>query len=63
MGDKIYRGEFCVNPIDGLDSAACKYCDFASVCGIEDTPAESVEAISNDEVIEQLKHSDVVKGE
>lgn len=55
MGDKIFRGDFSVNPVDGLDSPACKYCDFASVCTKEDKPSDCVSAISNSEVIEQIR--------
>lgn len=55
MGDKIYNGKFSLNPIDGLDSPACKYCDFASVCGIEDNVVECVGSLSNSEVIERIK--------
>lgn len=55
MGDKIYNGDFCVNPIDGLDSEACKYCDFASVCAIENRAIDAVESITNTEVIERIR--------
>ncbi len=55
MGNKILKGDFSVNPIDGIDSPACKYCDFSAVCGIEDRQCQKVEAMNNSEVIEILK--------
>lgn len=55
MGDKIYNGQFSVNPVDGLDSEACKYCDFASVCSVGNEDINKVESISNSEVIERIK--------
>lgn len=54
MGDKIYNGKFSINPVDGLDSEACKYCDFASVCSVRENVIEKVSAVSNSEVIERL---------
>ena len=55
MGEEITNGNFKINPIDGIDSPACKYCDFAAVCSIEGKQCESVTAIDNSEVIERLK--------
>jgi len=55
MGDKLSHGDFAVNPVDGLDSPACKYCDFASVCGIEDKVVECVNSVSNREVIDIIR--------
>jgi len=55
MGNKICKGDFSVNPIDSIDSPACKYCDFSAICGIEDTQPKKVEAMNNSEVIEFIK--------
>ena len=55
MGDSILNGDFAVNPVDGLDSPACKYCDFAGVCGIEDAVHQRVQAMNNSEVIDLLR--------
>jgi len=55
MGNEISNGKFDINPIDGLDSPACKYCDFSSICGIEKTECKKASDMNNSEVIEILK--------
>lgn len=35
MNMSLRAGEISVDPTDGLDKDACKYCDYAAVCGIE----------------------------
>ncbi len=55
MGSNISEGNFRVNPVDSLDNNACKYCDFASVCGIEDKPHQKIKAMKNKEVIEAIR--------
>ena len=37
---------------------ACKYCDFASVCGREDEPCFRVPDLKNEEIFEKLKEGD-----
>ncbi len=32
IGDRIHSGKISANPIDSVDTNACKYCDYASVC-------------------------------
>lgn len=54
-GKQILSGDFAVSPIDGRESPACKYCDFASVCGIENTKAQRVPELDNSQVIEIMK--------
>lgn len=54
-GDELLGGDIRINPVDGRESAACKYCDFASVCGIENKTAQKVPAMTNKEVIEVLE--------
>ncbi len=54
-GDTISSGDISVSPIDGRESPACKYCDFASVCGIENSEIPRVPSLKNDEVIELMK--------
>ncbi len=57
-GNLISQGDFAVSPVDGRESAACKYCDFASVCGIENGEAPRVPDLSNTEVIELIKEAE-----
>ena len=35
-GDGILSGDIAVSPLDGRETPACKYCDYAAVCGYED---------------------------
>ncbi|MBR4072369.1 MAG: PD-(D/E)XK nuclease family protein, partial [Clostridia bacterium] len=55
MGKEISNGEFSIDPIDGIDSPACKYCDFSSVCRIEGKACKKVTQMENTDVIELLK--------
>ena len=54
-GEKIMNGDIAVDPVDGLDSPACKYCDFAAVCGIGDTKHKKVEKMKNAQVLEEIE--------
>lgn len=54
-GDRIMDGDVSVDPVDGRESAACAYCDFNSVCGIENGTARQVPNISNNDVFERMK--------
>lgn len=54
-GKTILQGDFAVSPVDGRESAACKYCDFASVCGIENAVSPRVPDLDNSQVIEIMK--------
>ncbi len=55
MGKTILSGDIAVSPLDGRETPACKYCDYASVCGRENEPCEAVPTYSNSEVIEIMK--------
>lgn len=55
IGNRIADGEIGIDPVDGRESPACKYCDYASICGIEGNPAQKVPALSNSEVIERIR--------
>lgn len=57
-GNTITSGDISVSPIDGRENNACKYCDYASICGIEDTEIPRVENMSNDKVIEAIRGED-----
>lgn len=54
-GNTIVSGNIAVDPIDGRESPACKYCDFVSVCGIENESVRRVPDFKNDEVFEKMK--------
>ena len=48
-------GDIAVSPVDGRETPACKYCDYAAVCGRENTPCDRVPNYKNDEVITKMK--------
>ncbi len=54
-GDSIVGGEIEAKPIDGRESAACNYCDFKSICGIENKEIFKVPDIKNAQVFEILE--------
>ena len=54
-GDSIMSGDISVDPTDGCDSPACKYCDYSSVCGHEESLAEKVQRMANSEVLEKIR--------
>lgn len=53
-GNSIANGDIEVNPIDGRETDACKYCDFKAVCGIENKVAFKVPVMSNAEIFEKI---------
>ncbi|MBR3593983.1 MAG: PD-(D/E)XK nuclease family protein [Clostridia bacterium] len=55
MNEDLRDGRIPVNPTDGLDKDACKYCDFAAVCGIEDKPHRKVQRIDGDNMWNKFK--------
>lgn len=54
-GKSILSGDIAISPLDGRESKACAYCDFASVCGIEDAEVMRVPELNNSEVFEMMK--------
>ena len=62
IGNKITEGQIDIDPVDGRESPACKYCDYAAICGIEEKQAEKVPAISNSEVINRIR-GDIQNGD
>ncbi len=58
-GNTVASGDIAVSPVDGRETPACKYCDFASVCGREDEPCFRVPDLKNEEIFEKLKKGDV----
>jgi ATP-dependent helicase/nuclease subunit B len=59
-GNLISSGDIEVSPVNGRENEACKYCEFASVCGIEDTEAKQVEAMKNSAVLDAIKEEENV---
>lgn len=51
----IFEGNIASDPVDGVGSDACKYCDFAAVCRIEDEKHGCVPKLSNLEVMQQIE--------
>jgi len=54
-GAAIYSGDVIADPVDGLDSGACKYCEYKNVCRLGDTPHKTVPKLTNDEVIKEIE--------
>lgn len=54
-GKRILDGDIAVRPLDGLDTPACKYCDYHAVCGIEDREMSKVHNMKNEEVIDRMR--------
>ncbi len=61
MNQNLRNGKIPVKPTDGQDKQAdaCKYCDYASVCGIEDTPHRKVKKLDVDAVIEAMNGGEI----
>lgn len=54
MNSSLLSGELSLNPTDEREKDACKYCDFASVCGIENRPHRKVPPMDNETVTERM---------
>lgn len=57
-GNSISNGKIHINPVDGRESAACDYCDFKAVCGIENGVALKVPSMKNAEVFEVMERGE-----
>ncbi len=55
MGGAIRSGDFKPEPVDGVKSDACKYCDYASVCRKKDSEHFKISKRTNEEIREILK--------
>ena len=60
MNTALLCGEIPVNPTDGREKDACKYCDYASVCGIENRLHTKVPALDNEAVVQMMGGKDDV---
>ena len=58
-GNLISSGDISVSPVDGRESPACKYCDFKSVCFVDDAKISKVPELTNDQVFKALKEAEI----
>lgn len=61
-GEVISSGDISVNPVNGVKAAACKYCDYSKVCGIEDEEIFTVESVDSLAVLKSLKEETYATG-
>ncbi|MBR3968000.1 MAG: PD-(D/E)XK nuclease family protein [Clostridia bacterium] len=54
-GAAIYGGDVATDPVDGLDSGACKYCEYQGICRKAGKVNKSVPKLTNQEVLEEIK--------
>ncbi len=54
-GKAIYSGDIAADPIDGLDSGACKYCEYQSICRVDNKTNKTVPKLTNSQVLEEIK--------
>ena len=55
MGRTIYNGDVSADPVDGIDSGACKYCEYQNICHVADASHQKVPKLTNREVIEEIE--------
>ncbi len=55
MGESLYSGDVAASPTDGHGKSACDYCDFYSICCIEDKPHKKAVNMKNIDVLLKLK--------
>ena len=53
-GERIYEGKIAANPTDGIDSGACKYCEFKGICRIDEKEIKKVPNMPAEEVFEKM---------
>lgn len=53
-GNSIYCGDIAADPVDGLDSPACKYCEYKSICRIDDEIHKTVPKLTNAQVLDEI---------
>ena len=55
MGDALHAGDISINPLDGISSDACAFCDYAAVCRRAAQPHGKVPSRTNEEIFELLR--------
>ncbi len=58
-GNLISSGDIAVSPIDSREVPACKYCDFKSVCFVDENIIKRVPELSKDDVFKALKEAEI----
>lgn len=53
-GRSLLSGDISVDPINGIDTKACEYCDFRAICGVDEGECKKTEKISTEQVIENI---------
>ncbi len=60
MGNDLQNGELNADPVDGIKSDACKYCDFSSICCFENREHKCADKeLSHTEVLEKLREANI----
>lgn len=54
-GNAIYSGNIAADPVDGLDSGACKYCEYQSICRIGDEAHQKAVKLTNEQVMNEIE--------
>lgn len=54
-GNAIYHGDIAAEPVDGLDSGACKYCEYQTICRIDNEAHKQVPKLTNAEVLQEIE--------
>lgn len=54
-GKAIYDGDIAADPVDGLDSGACKYCEYQNICRIGNEKHQTVPKLTNSEVLKEIE--------
>lgn len=54
-GNQMLRGDINANPVDGVDSDACKYCDFSAICRRKNDEHFKVPRMKNTEVMVEIE--------
>ena len=58
MGEQLHKGNISVDPIESGEDSACRYCDYKTVCGMEDTERRQAERCSNAYVFSRMRGED-----
>lgn len=58
MGQQLHKGNISVDPIESAEDSACKYCNYKTVCGIEDAACRKTEKYSNEDIFEKMRGGD-----
>lgn len=53
-GGRIIAGDIAALPVDGIDSPACKYCDFGAICRRKDEKHNRVMRLKNEQVMKAI---------